>query len=238
MFKKLIVLSLIFICACGGTPTGPTGIMELTPSSMSIIGILYGSLPSNSSFIITKSDGKPLTVRITDDADWVDISPQSATGNSIKITVSINSTDLSLGLHHANIFVESAESVNSPETLTVKYRVAAFTLWGTYDGTYEVIIGYNTQNADTSTSTLEMRFSDESYWFDSNNLPDNFCSPRGGYVLTNNLELTETNDGCNVTAKGSDNPRGTFSYRRPGDSLIITQQSSDTLKQILLKKRT
>jgi len=238
MFKKLIVLSLIFICACGGTPTGPTGIMELTPSSMSTIGILYGSLPSNSSFIITKSDGKPLTVRITDDADWIDISPQSATGDSIKITVSINSTDLSLDLHHANIIVESAESVNSPETLTVKYRVAAFPLSGTYDGTYEVIIGYNTQNADTSTSTLEMTFSGMFYWFNPDNSPDNFCSPYGNYILSNILELTENQAGCNVTAKESDNPRGTFSYRRPGDSLIITQQTGDTLKQILLKKRT
>ena len=107
------------------------------------------------------------------------------------------------------------------------------TLEGTYDGTYSVIIG----RTDTSISTLEMRFSDESYWFDSDNSPDNFCSPRGAYILTNSMELTETNDGCNVTAKERDNPRGDFSIRRPGDSVIMLQQVADTLKQILLIKR-
>ena len=108
------------------------------------------------------------------------------------------------------------------------------TLEGTYDGTYSVIIG----RTDTSISTLEMRFSDESYWFDSDNSPDNFCSPRGSYILTNSMELTETNDGCNVTARERDNPRGAFSIRRPGDSVIMLQQlEPDILKQILLIKR-
>lgn len=108
------------------------------------------------------------------------------------------------------------------------------TLEGTYDGTYSVIIG----RTDTTISTLEMRFSDESYWFDSDNSPDNFCSPRGSYILTNSMELTETNDGCNVTAREIDNPRGAFSIRRPGDSVIMLQQlEPDILKQILLIKR-
>ena len=112
------------------------------------------------------------------------------------------------------------------------------TLEGTYDGDYIVITKYNTTNADTTISTLEMRFSDESYWFDSDNSPDNFCSPRGSYVLSNNMELTETQAGCNVTAKERDNPRGEFSIRRPGDSVIMLQQlEPDTLKQILLLRR-
>ena len=111
------------------------------------------------------------------------------------------------------------------------------TLEGTYDGTYSVITGYNTPSEEISISTLEMRFSDESYWFDSDNSPDNFCSPRGGYVLTNNIEITERNDGCQVTAKERDNPRGEFSIRRPGDSVIMLQQRLDTLKQILLLRR-
>jgi len=107
------------------------------------------------------------------------------------------------------------------------------TLEGTYDGTYGVII----DRTDTSISTLEMRFSDESYWFDSDNSPDNFCSPRGRYVLSGTLELTETNAGCNVTATEKDNPIGVFSIRRPGDSVIMLQQTENTLKQILLLRR-
>lgn len=107
------------------------------------------------------------------------------------------------------------------------------TLEGTYDGTYSVIIN----RTDTSISTLEMRFSDESYWFDSDNSPDNFCSPRGRYVLSGTLELSETNAGCNVTATEDNNPIGEFSIRRPGDSVIMLQQTDDILKQILLLRR-
>ena len=111
------------------------------------------------------------------------------------------------------------------------------TLEGTYDGTYIVIVRYKTPTADTSKSDIEMRFSDESYWFDSENTPDNFCSPRGSYVLSNNIEITENQPGCNVTAKEKDNPIGAFSIRRPGDSVIMLQQTDDILKQILLLRR-
>ena len=109
---------------------------------------------------------------------------------------------------------------------------------GTYDGTYTVINGYNTQSADTSFSTIELRFSDVSYWFDSDNSPDIFCSPRGQYFLNNTIGFAETNEGCNVVANSSDNPSDEFSYRRPGDSLILLQQKVDKFKQILLLKRT
>ena len=111
------------------------------------------------------------------------------------------------------------------------------TLEGTYDGTYSVITAYNTQNEETSVSSLEMRFSDESYWFDSDNSPNNFCSPRGRYVLSGTLEFSETQAGCNVTATENDNPIGVFSIRRPGDSVIMLQQTENTLKQILLLRR-
>ena len=109
---------------------------------------------------------------------------------------------------------------------------------GTYDGIYRVITNYNTPSADTSFSTIELRFSDEWYWFDSDNSPDNFCSPRGRYILKNDIGFAETNDGCNVAANSLDNPRDEFSYRRPGDSLILLQQKVDKFKQMLLLKKT
>jgi hypothetical protein len=113
------------------------------------------------------------------------------------------------------------------------------TLEGTYAGEFRVITGYQTPSADTSSSTIEMQFSDESYFFDSDNTPDAFCNPRGTYTLAaNNIELTETDKNCSsVIAKERDNPRGQFSIRRPADSVIMLQQASDTLKQILLKKQ-
>jgi len=111
------------------------------------------------------------------------------------------------------------------------------TLEGTYNGLYRVITGYNTPQAETTKSTIEMLFSDDAYVFKSDNDPDGFCDPYGNYVLTaNNIELTETNDNCTNIARERDNPRGQFNIQRPADSVIMIQQVSDTLKQFLLKK--
>ena len=111
------------------------------------------------------------------------------------------------------------------------------TLEGTYNGRYLVITGYQTTN-DTTESTIEMLFSDDQYFFNSDNDPDAFCDPRGEYVLAaNNIELTETNKNCTAIAKERDNPRGQFNIQRPADSLIMIQLiPPDTLKQFLLKK--
>lgn len=113
------------------------------------------------------------------------------------------------------------------------------TLEGSYMGIYRVITGYQTPSADTSTSSVAMLFSEESYFFNSDNTPDAFCNPRGSYTLAaNNIELSETDRNCSsVIAKERDNPRGQFSIRRPGDSVICIQQTADTLKQILLQKK-
>ena len=113
-------------------------------------------------------------------------------------------------------------------------------LAGSYEGKYLVITGYQTPNADTTISTLEMLFSDESYFFNSDNSPDAFCDPRGDYLITaNNIVLTETNRNCTQIAKERDNPRGSFNFRRVDpDSVIMVQLNPpDTLKQFLLKEK-
>jgi len=114
------------------------------------------------------------------------------------------------------------------------------TLEGSYAGIYRVITGYQSPDADTTESTIEMLFSDELYFFNSDNDPDAFCDPRGDYILSaNNIELTETNRNCTQIAKERDNPRGQFSIRRPPpDSVIMIQLlPPDTLKQFLLKRK-
>jgi len=116
------------------------------------------------------------------------------------------------------------------------------TLEGSYEGLYQVITGYNTISADTSKSTIEMRFSDETYFFDDDDTLDAFCDPRGDYVLSaNTIVMDEIQRNCaGAIANENDNPRGTFSIRRPGDSVILIQllgTNSDTLKQIQLKRK-
>lgn len=113
-------------------------------------------------------------------------------------------------------------------------------LEGTYAGMYLVITGYNGTNPDTTKSTIEMLFSAELYFFNSDNNPDAFCDPRGSYVLSaNNIILTETNRNCTQIAKERDNPRGSFNFRRADpDSVIMIQLAPpDTLKQFFMVEK-
>ena len=245
-YMKLSALILLFInlhllSSCdSGTPTEPIGLIETDSTSVSFTSVLYGPLPSAKSFIITNGSGGTLNWSLSSDVSWVSLSPISGNSNNSTVIVSADTTGLSLGQHNAIITISSTNAGNSPQVIDVSYTINVVSLSGTYDGTYRVITGYNTPSADTSESAIEMRFSDESYWFDSENSPDNFCSPRGSYILSNysnNIEITENQSGCNVTADGRDSPRGIFSYRIPGDSLIMLQLSSDTLKHIQLLRR-
>lgn len=113
------------------------------------------------------------------------------------------------------------------------------TLEGTYLGEYLVIDNYRAPDSVVSRSTIEMLFSEESYFFNSDNDPDPFCDPRGNYVLAaNTIELDESQRNCSgVIASEVDNPRGTFSIRRPADSVILVQIDSTTLKRISLQKQ-
>jgi hypothetical protein len=113
-------------------------------------------------------------------------------------------------------------------------------LEGSYEGTYMVITGYPANSPETTISSIEMLFSDESYFFNSDNSPDAFCDPRGDYIISaNNIVLTETNKNCTQIAKERDNPRGTFNLRRSEpDSVIMVQLLvPDTLKQFLLTEQ-
>ncbi|HEX2897797.1 MAG TPA: hypothetical protein VHP63_07090 [candidate division Zixibacteria bacterium] len=115
------------------------------------------------------------------------------------------------------------------------------TLEGLYAGIYKVTTGYQSPAEEITISTIEMLFTDEVYRFNSLNIPDAFCSPYGEYVLSaNNIEFDETQRNCaGAIANESDNPRGQFSIRRPGDSAILVQLDtvSFTFRQIQLKKK-
>ncbi len=64
------------------------------------------------------------------------------------------------------------------------------------------------------------------------------CSPSGDYVLSGDqINLDESIDGnAGGVCDPSLNPFGDFSLRRPGDSLILTQNINEIFIEIRLKK--
>jgi hypothetical protein len=101
--------------------------MTLTPSSLSFDACYTGELPPDQSFRITNQGSDVLNWSISDDADWLDVSPTSGSTHYYSyddISVSINSTDLDPFIpHSATITVSSDNADNSPQYVDVNYNL-------------------------------------------------------------------------------------------------------------------
>jgi len=102
-------------------PTVPH--IHLNPSSLQFEAVQGGPPPVEQTFTITNVGGDILDWEVTDDQDWIDVSPVFGVGNSQEITVSINTAALTPGTHNATITVSSANADNSPQTADVVYSI-------------------------------------------------------------------------------------------------------------------
>ena len=109
------------------------------------------------------------------------------------------------------------------------------TLLGEYEGKFVFITNYNQPSQITEEFDITWRFSDQSYWVSS--LSTSLCSPSGAYLYADNVTLDELDEGCaGAISSNQKNPFGPFSVRLPNDSVVMTQISGDTLKEIRLIK--
>lgn len=106
---------------------------------------------------------------------------------------------------------------------------APLSLLGKYEGKYNI-----TRDGRTNTYYIEMTFSDQSYWVDTT---EGLCLPSGEYDFASQVNFKQLVDGLSETCDPSLNPTGLFSYRKPGDSLILTQIEDGIFKEILLVKK-
>lgn len=116
-------------------------------------------------------------------------------------------------------------------------------LLGEYRGKYEFITKFEQTGQTTDPYDIAVRFSDKSYWFfdmDSSGSKC-ICQPSGDYIMGDNLELIMKVQGCASCVFDPDRlPEGIFALRRPADpitgkdSIVLTQISGDTCRQIRL----
>jgi M6 family metalloprotease-like protein len=81
-----------------------------------------GEKTSNQQFSISKSGEDTLNWTISDNAGWLSCSPVSGTDEGL-ITVSVETSGLSVGSYTGTITITSAEAINSPQTLPVYLTV-------------------------------------------------------------------------------------------------------------------
>ncbi len=93
----------------------------LTPDSLHFSGTAGSSSPTPQSFQVT-SDGVPLSFTLTEDADWIVLSPiQGTTARTINVMV--NSIGLAAGFYQDTILVEAVEADNSPQQVIISLEL-------------------------------------------------------------------------------------------------------------------
>jgi hypothetical protein len=236
--SRLIFLVLFAYGCKGDKSIEPVTSIVINPTLLSFSSIENDTLPDEKTFNISNGGVGTLEWLIIDTTSWLDATPMSGVSNNVDVQVSVNTTSMVVGTHNSIIGIVSGNAENSPRQLIVSYVINQVPVIGSWAGIYRVITGFQSPTADTTWSTIEMLFSDESYFFNSDNNPDAFCDPRGDFSFSGaSISFTETNKNCTQIASEFDNPRGMFSLTMPSDSLLMNQLVADTLKEFYLKRQ-
>jgi hypothetical protein len=101
-------------------------------------GARQGSSPPDETFTVRNSGLVTLDYTITDDADWLSVSPDAgtSTGEEDTITVHYTTTTLSPGTYTATITVADVAAENTPQTVGVTLVITPAT--GDFDGDGDV----------------------------------------------------------------------------------------------------
>ena len=125
--------------------------------------------------------------------------------------------------------VAAAMLINCSSDIVIE---APLSLLGEYEGKYDIT---DLNQNRTTTFDIEIRFSDQKYWIKD---PfENLCEPSGFYEFSSQVTFDQENAGTTNVCDASLNPEGTFSFRKPGDSLILTQEDSGIIRQIRMTKK-
>ncbi|MGA1792120.1 MAG: DNRLRE domain-containing protein, partial [bacterium] len=111
----------------GWEPEGPVAPnLSLNPTSLTFTAIEGGADPADQGFTVTNDGGGELTYTISDDADWLSVSPTDGTsaGESDTISVSVNIGGLGVGSHNGTITVNAPGAGNSPAAVHVSLTVS------------------------------------------------------------------------------------------------------------------
>ena len=106
--------------------------ISVSPNSLAFAAQPNGTPPESKSFSITNAGAGTLEWSISDNAGWLSVDPVSGSSNSQVVSVYINDTDLPVGQYNAAITISSSNADNSPQTVSVSYKI---------DGTPPIDVG-------------------------------------------------------------------------------------------------
>ena len=84
-------------------------------------------LPASQTLEVSNSGGGTLEWTVSDDAEWLSLSPASgsSTGETDNVTVSVSASGLAVDTYTATITIAATGATNTPQTTTATFRVLA-----------------------------------------------------------------------------------------------------------------
>jgi hypothetical protein len=105
----------------------PPSQISVNPPQLSFVASVGGANPSAQIIRVKNSGQGTLNYSITDDANWLNVSPASgiSTGGENSHTVSVNIGGLGQGTYTANITISDPNAANSPVVVTASLQIGS-----------------------------------------------------------------------------------------------------------------
>jgi len=100
----------------------PDPILNVSRDRLNFGYILGSAAPPTQSYLVSNSGSGALNWTATDDAEWLNCTPDSATLGAV-VTASVDPTGLSVGTYNATITINAPGAANSPQTIIVYLTV-------------------------------------------------------------------------------------------------------------------
>jgi hypothetical protein len=181
-------------------------VISLSTNTLYFSGAPGGNKPSDQSFTISNGGNGTLSWTVSDDADWLDLSTSSGT-NTGNVTVRVNTTAMSVGVHYAAITITASGASNSPQTVTVVYTLTALPLISLGKNSIEFTAAQNKALPQTQTveikngggGTLNWKVSENTSWLEVTPLSGSSTGILSIKVNTTNLSLGTLTGVINIT---------------------------------------
>jgi hypothetical protein len=102
----------------------PSPTISRSPSSLTFTATQGGANPASQNVSITNSGSGTLSWTVSDNVNWLSLSPTSGTGNG-SVAASVNISGLAAGTYNGTITISATGATNTPQTVPVTLTVSA-----------------------------------------------------------------------------------------------------------------